>query len=77
MQEKPKAVIKSLHKVGKCEFDSKYGLILLEVKRLRGNENFETYVDSRKTGVIAESAILAWEKLGEYLGIDIIEGEVK
>jgi len=75
--EKPKATVKSLHKVGKCEFESNYGMVLLEIKKLRGNENYESFVDNRKTGYSRGSAEEAWEILGEYLGIEIVEGVVK
>ena len=75
--EKPKATVKSLHKVGKCEFESNYGMVLLEIKKLRGNENYESYVDGRKTGYSRGSAEECWGLLGEYLGIEIVEGVVK
>lgn len=74
--EQNTVTVKSLHRVGKTTFESKYGTIELEIRKQRGGSLYHCFVDGRDTGLSRSVCEDAYLLLGEYLGIYIVQGEI-
>lgn len=70
-------LVKDINRVGKTSFESRYGIVELEVKKRGGGSIYYAYVDDRYTGLNRAECAETWKLLGGYLGIDIVQGEVK
>ena len=73
MPEENIIYVKNPNKVGKVEFQSKYGLLHLEVKKNKGSQMYVAIIEGRDKGITKGSAVDAWGWIGEYLGYEIYQ----
>ena len=70
-------VVKNIHRCGKYTFDSGYGEVEVSVYKVKGLENCYLKIDGRKQSFCKKDPCEMWELVGEYLGIEVVEGESK
>ena len=68
--------VKNLQRASKVEFNSKYGLLLVEVRRAKGSTIFEVFIDNNYKGVNFTSAESCYNWISEYLGVEVLQ-EIK
>ena len=72
---KKQLVVKNIHRQGKFSFESGYGTCEVEVFKVKGLENYYLKIDGRKQSFCKKDPCEMWQFVGEYLGIDVIEGD--
>lgn len=71
-----KLIIKNLHRCSVVNFESKYGGLVIECYRLKGNENYRLKIDGVDKGIARQTSVEIYNWIGEYLGVEILQ-EVK
>ena len=71
---KKQLMVKNIHRTGSYSFESNYGEVEISVYKIKGLENCYLKIDGRKQSFCKKDPCEMWELVGEYLGIDVIEG---
>ena len=68
--------VKNLQRASKVSYNSRYGVLELEVYKQRGGSIFYVKIDGVDKGVNRVYASDAWKWISEYIGVEVLQ-EVK